>query len=73
MRLVLDAPPLCFWAAGMDEVNTELLMAITATKTQQAGKKIRVERPSAKQVPLTYDSTTEQVTAWLSSKGFSKP
>lgn len=57
----------------MDEVNTELLMAITANKSQQAGRKIRVERPAAKQVPLTYDSTTEQVIAWLNSKGFSKP
>lgn len=73
MRLVLDAPPLCLRAAGMDEVNTELLMAITANKSQQAARKIRVERPAAKQVPLTYDSNTEQVTAWLSSKGFSKP
>lgn len=73
MRLVLDAPPLCLCAAGMDEVNTELLMAITANKSQQAGRKIRVERPAAKQVPLAYDSTTEQVIAWLNSKGFSKP
>ncbi|XP_011605891.1 epidermal growth factor receptor kinase substrate 8-like protein 2 isoform X1 [Takifugu rubripes] len=57
----------------MDEVNTELLMAITANKSQQAVRKIRVERPAAKQVPLTYDSNTEQVITWLSSKGFSKP
>lgn len=56
----------------MDEVNTELLMAITANKGQQAVRKIRMDRPPAKQVPLTYDSDTEQVIAWLISKGFSK-
>lgn len=57
----------------MDEVNTELLLTITANKSQPPVRKIRVERPAGNQVPLTYESNTEQVTAWLSSKGFSKP
>uniref|UniRef100_H3DF71 Epidermal growth factor receptor kinase substrate 8-like protein 2 n=1 Tax=Tetraodon nigroviridis TaxID=99883 RepID=H3DF71_TETNG len=60
-------------AAGMDEVNTELLLMITANKSQPPVRKLRYERPSGIQVPLTYESNTEQVTAWLSSKGFSKP
>lgn len=57
----------------MDEVNTELLLTITASKSQPPMRKVRVERSSGNQVPLTYDSNTEQVTAWLGSKGFSKP
>ncbi|CAG08771.1 unnamed protein product, partial [Tetraodon nigroviridis] len=57
----------------MDEVNTELLLMITANKSQPPVRKLRYERPSGIQVPLTYESNTEQVTAWLSSKGFSKP
>uniref|UniRef100_A0A665UAG6 Epidermal growth factor receptor kinase substrate 8-like protein 2 n=1 Tax=Echeneis naucrates TaxID=173247 RepID=A0A665UAG6_ECHNA len=56
----------------MDEVNSELLMMITANKTQPTARKFRVERPSGSQVPLTFDSNPEQVTAWLSAKGFSK-
>ncbi|XP_041651669.1 epidermal growth factor receptor kinase substrate 8-like protein 2 isoform X2 [Cheilinus undulatus] len=56
----------------MDEVNNELLMKITASK-QPPPRKIRVERPSGSQVPLTFESTPEQVTTWLNTKGFSKP
>ncbi|XP_065813229.1 epidermal growth factor receptor kinase substrate 8-like protein 2 isoform X1 [Labrus bergylta] len=56
----------------MDEVNSELLMKITANKQPQA-RKFRVERPSGSQVPLTFDSTPEQVTTWLKMKDFSKP
>ncbi|CAJ1056572.1 epidermal growth factor receptor kinase substrate 8-like protein 2 [Xyrichtys novacula] len=55
----------------MDEVNNELLMKITANK-QPATRKIRVEKPSGNQTPLTYESTPEQVTTWLSMKSFSK-
>lgn len=63
----------CFYAAEMDEVNTELLMMITANKSQPPVRKVRVERLSGSQVPLTLKSSTEQVTEWLNSKGFSKP
>ncbi|XP_031715283.1 epidermal growth factor receptor kinase substrate 8-like protein 2 isoform X4 [Anarrhichthys ocellatus] len=56
----------------MDEVNNELLMMITANKSQPAARKFRVERSSGSQVPLTFDSNPEQVTEWLSAKGFSK-
>ncbi|XP_042268694.1 epidermal growth factor receptor kinase substrate 8-like protein 2 isoform X1 [Thunnus maccoyii] len=56
----------------MDEVNNELLMAITANKSQPP-RKFRVERHSGNQVPLSYTSTPEEVTAWLKAKDFSKP
>ncbi|XP_026220657.1 epidermal growth factor receptor kinase substrate 8-like protein 2 isoform X3 [Anabas testudineus] len=55
----------------MDDVTTELLMTITANKNQP--RKFRIERSSGSQVPLTFESNPEQVTAWLNSKGFSKP
>ncbi|XP_032378121.1 epidermal growth factor receptor kinase substrate 8-like protein 2 isoform X2 [Etheostoma spectabile] len=57
----------------MDQVNDELLMKITANKSQPPAWKVRVERPSGSQVPLNFDSNPDQVTAWLSAKGFSKP
>ncbi|XP_044050456.1 epidermal growth factor receptor kinase substrate 8-like protein 2 isoform X2 [Siniperca chuatsi] len=57
----------------MDEVNNELLMMITANKSQPPARKFRVERSSGSQVPLTFDSNAEQVIAWLTAKGFSKP
>ncbi|XP_035521447.1 epidermal growth factor receptor kinase substrate 8-like protein 2 isoform X2 [Morone saxatilis] len=57
----------------MDDVNTELLQKITANKSQPATRKFRVERSSSSHVPLTFDSKPEQVTAWLSALGFSKP
>ncbi|XP_019712713.1 epidermal growth factor receptor kinase substrate 8-like protein 2 isoform X3 [Hippocampus comes] len=56
----------------MDEVNNELLMMITANKSQPPARKFRVERPAATQVPLTYNSNPEQVKSWLTAKGFSK-
>ncbi|KAM9753031.1 epidermal growth factor receptor kinase substrate 8-like protein 2 isoform 1-T1 [Menidia menidia] len=56
----------------MDEVNNELLIKITASKTQP-NRRIRVEKSSGSQVPLTSDSNPEQVTTWLNSKNFSKP
>uniref|UniRef100_A0A4W6DXY7 Epidermal growth factor receptor kinase substrate 8-like protein 2 n=1 Tax=Lates calcarifer TaxID=8187 RepID=A0A4W6DXY7_LATCA len=57
----------------MDDVRDELLMMITANKTQPPTRKFRVERSSGNDVPLTFDSNPEQVTAWLSAKAFSKP
>ncbi|KAG7245420.1 hypothetical protein INR49_010871 [Caranx melampygus] len=58
---------------NMDEVIPELLMMITANKSQPPPRKFRVERSSGTQVPLTFDSNPEQVKAWLNAKGFSKP
>ncbi|XP_029290503.1 epidermal growth factor receptor kinase substrate 8-like protein 2 [Cottoperca gobio] len=57
----------------MDMVNNELLMKITANKSQPPARKYRAERSSGSQVPLNFDSNPEQVTTWLSAKGFSKP
>ncbi|KAJ0028969.1 hypothetical protein NQD34_003966 [Periophthalmus magnuspinnatus] len=54
----------------MDEVQTELLWAITTSKTQPL-KKIHV--PQKPQVPLAPNSSPEQVIDWLNSKEFSKP
>ncbi|KAE8296230.1 Epidermal growth factor receptor kinase substrate 8-like protein 2 [Larimichthys crocea] len=54
-----------------DQMMDELLQTITANKSQPT-RKFRVERPSSAQIPLAFDSNPEQVTAWLTSKGFSK-
>ncbi|XP_061773171.1 epidermal growth factor receptor kinase substrate 8-like protein 2 isoform X1 [Nerophis ophidion] len=56
----------------MDEVNNELLMMITANKSQPPARKFRVERTAASNVPLSHISSTEQVKTWLSAKGFSE-
>uniref|UniRef100_A0A8D3D7E5 Epidermal growth factor receptor kinase substrate 8-like protein 2 n=1 Tax=Scophthalmus maximus TaxID=52904 RepID=A0A8D3D7E5_SCOMX len=64
---------LCVKTVLMDEVNNELLKMITANKSQPAPRKFRVERSSSSSVPFTFESDPEQVTAWLSAKGFSKP
>ncbi|XP_013869104.1 epidermal growth factor receptor kinase substrate 8-like protein 2 [Austrofundulus limnaeus] len=56
----------------MDMVNSELLIKITANHSQPP-RKIRIERSSATQVPLSFDSNPEQVTTWLSAKEFTKP
>ncbi|XP_049579334.1 epidermal growth factor receptor kinase substrate 8-like protein 2 isoform X3 [Syngnathus scovelli] len=56
----------------MDEVNNELLMMITAKKSQPPARKFRIERPAGAQVTLTYNSSPEQVKSWLAAKGFSK-
>ncbi|XP_023146446.1 epidermal growth factor receptor kinase substrate 8-like protein 2 isoform X2 [Amphiprion ocellaris] len=57
----------------MDEVNNELLKVITASKSQPPTRNFRRERPSGIQVPLTSNSTPEDVTTWLNSKNFTKP
>ncbi|XP_030646154.1 epidermal growth factor receptor kinase substrate 8-like protein 2 isoform X2 [Chanos chanos] len=60
-----------FRSRQMDEVNHELLEKITNSKNQPPHRNFRVERP-ANSVPLTFESTPEQVTTWLNSKRFSK-
>uniref|UniRef100_A0A3Q3VYR6 Epidermal growth factor receptor kinase substrate 8-like protein 2 n=1 Tax=Mola mola TaxID=94237 RepID=A0A3Q3VYR6_MOLML len=55
-----------------DEVNSELLMIITANKSQPPTRKFRVDRLPSNSVPLTFSSSQEQVKAWLTSKNFSK-
>lgn len=62
-----------YLSAVMDDVTTELLMTITANKSQPPARKFRIERSSGSQVPLTFESNPEQVIEWLNSKGFSKP
>ncbi|KAF7654228.1 hypothetical protein LDENG_00072270 [Lucifuga dentata] len=57
----------------MDKLNDELLMKITATKNKPPARNFHVERTSGSQVPLAFDSNPQQVIAWLSAKGFSKP
>ncbi|XP_022045378.2 epidermal growth factor receptor kinase substrate 8-like protein 2 isoform X1 [Acanthochromis polyacanthus] len=57
----------------MDEVNSQLLEFITANKSQPRPRKITVPRSSGIQVPLTSDSSPEEVIMWLNSKHFSKP
>ncbi|XP_015248145.1 PREDICTED: epidermal growth factor receptor kinase substrate 8-like protein 2 isoform X1 [Cyprinodon variegatus] len=56
----------------MDEVNSELLMKITANKKQEP-RKVQIKRSTVPQVPLNSHSDAEQVTAWLTAKEFSKP
>ncbi|XP_074532854.1 epidermal growth factor receptor kinase substrate 8-like protein 2 isoform X2 [Halichoeres trimaculatus] len=56
----------------MDEVNSELLMKITANKPTTP-RQIVVKKSPVSQVPLTFESDPGQVTNWLSAKGFSKP
>ncbi|XP_077451766.1 epidermal growth factor receptor kinase substrate 8-like protein 2 [Stigmatopora argus] len=55
----------------MDEVNSELLMKITANKSQAPARKFRVERPAATKLTLTEQSTPGQVKSWLADRGFS--
>ncbi|CAL8373535.1 unnamed protein product [Arctogadus glacialis] len=56
----------------MDEVNDELLKRITTNKSQPPARNFRVERAGGSSLPLTFDSSPQQVTAWLTAK-FSKP
>ncbi|MFT7806953.1 epidermal growth factor receptor kinase substrate 8-like protein 2 isoform X1 [Arapaima gigas] len=56
----------------MNKVNGELLQKIT-TKNQPPTRNFRVERTTSTQIPLTFNSSPEQVMTWLNSKNFSKP
>uniref|UniRef100_A0A8B9G8J3 Epidermal growth factor receptor kinase substrate 8-like protein 2 n=1 Tax=Amazona collaria TaxID=241587 RepID=A0A8B9G8J3_9PSIT len=56
----------------MDELNDELLKKITNNKIQPPHRNFKVERPQQVFVPLTFESSTEEVKAWLEAKSFSK-
>ncbi|KAM9807735.1 epidermal growth factor receptor kinase substrate 8-like protein 2 [Neosynchiropus ocellatus] len=56
----------------MDDVNNELSV-ILKNKPQAPIRKFRVERNSTSNVPLTFDSSPEQVMAWLTAKEFTRP
>ncbi|XP_078271032.1 LOW QUALITY PROTEIN: epidermal growth factor receptor kinase substrate 8-like protein 2 [Rhinoraja longicauda] len=53
----------------MDEVNDELLHMIIGSKAKRS---FQLPKPSSVQVPLGYESNTEDVKSWLGVKGFSK-
>ncbi|MCJ8736172.1 hypothetical protein PDJAM_G00255740 [Pangasius djambal] len=56
----------------MDEVNDELLKKITSSKNQPPTRNFKVERNSGPAIPLTFNSSPAEVTAWLQAKYFSK-
>lgn len=56
----------------MDELNDELLKKITNNKIQPPHRNFKVEKPQEVFVPLTFESSTEEVKAWLEAKSFSK-
>ncbi|XP_015485619.1 epidermal growth factor receptor kinase substrate 8-like protein 2 [Parus major] len=56
----------------MDELNDELLKKITNNKIQPPHRNFKVEKPQQVFVPLTIESSTEEVKAWLEAKSFSK-
>ncbi|NWZ94234.1 ES8L2 protein, partial [Nesospiza acunhae] len=56
----------------MDELNDELLKKITNNKIQHPHRNFKVEKPQQVFVPLTFESSTEEVKAWLEAKSFSK-
>lgn len=53
----------------MDEVNDELLHLIIGNKAKRT---FQVPKPTSVQVPLGYESNTEDVKSWLEVKGFSR-
>ncbi|KAM6937414.1 LOW QUALITY PROTEIN: epidermal growth factor receptor kinase substrate 8-like protein 2 [Xenentodon cancila] len=59
-----------YTGAPNDKMMDELLVKIT--NKSQPPRKIRVEKSPATLLPLTFDSSSEQVAAWLNAKGFSK-
>ncbi|NWS14965.1 ES8L2 protein, partial [Pachyramphus minor] len=56
----------------MDELNDELLKKIMNNKIQPPHRNFKVEKPQELLVPLTFESSTEEVKAWLEAKSFSK-
>ncbi|XP_051884883.1 epidermal growth factor receptor kinase substrate 8-like protein 2 [Pristis pectinata] len=56
----------------MDEVNDELRHVIIAQKTKPGTRNFQVPKQSVIQVPLGYESSSEDVRSWLEVKGFSK-
>ncbi|KAF1585586.1 Epidermal growth factor receptor kinase substrate 8-like protein 2, partial [Eudyptes moseleyi] len=56
----------------MGELNDELLKKITNNKIQPPQRNFKVEKPQEVFVPLTFESSTEEVKAWLEAKSFSK-
>ncbi|KAM8807827.1 epidermal growth factor receptor kinase substrate 8-like protein 2 [Eudromia elegans] len=56
----------------MDELNDELLKKITNSKIHPPTRNFKVERPQQVLVPLTFESSAEEVKAWLEAKSFSK-
>uniref|UniRef100_A0A8B9SGL3 Epidermal growth factor receptor kinase substrate 8-like protein 2 n=1 Tax=Anas platyrhynchos TaxID=8839 RepID=A0A8B9SGL3_ANAPL len=56
----------------MDEVNDELIRKITNSKIQPPHRNFKVEKPQESFVPLTFESSAEEVKAWLEAKSFSK-
>uniref|UniRef100_A0A8C4UQX2 EPS8 like 2 n=1 Tax=Falco tinnunculus TaxID=100819 RepID=A0A8C4UQX2_FALTI len=53
-------------------LNDELLKKITNNKIQPPQRNFKVEKPQQVFVPLTFESSTEEVKAWLEAKSFSK-
>ncbi|XP_067396631.1 epidermal growth factor receptor kinase substrate 8-like protein 2 isoform X2 [Emydura macquarii macquarii] len=56
----------------MDEVNDELLKKITNSKVQLPQRNFKVEKTQQVLVPLTFESSAEEVKAWLEANSFSK-
>lgn len=73
---MISFPALCLVSPElihhMDELNDELLKKITNNKIQPPHRNFKVEKPQEAFVPLTFDSSTEEVKAWLEAKSFSK-
>uniref|UniRef100_K7GGH1 Epidermal growth factor receptor kinase substrate 8-like protein 2 n=1 Tax=Pelodiscus sinensis TaxID=13735 RepID=K7GGH1_PELSI len=56
----------------MDEVNDELLKKITNSKVHPPQRNFKVEKTQQVLVPLTFESSAEEVKAWLEANAFSK-
>uniref|UniRef100_A0A8D0C7B2 Epidermal growth factor receptor kinase substrate 8-like protein 2 n=1 Tax=Salvator merianae TaxID=96440 RepID=A0A8D0C7B2_SALMN len=57
----------------MDEVNDELLKKITNIKIQPPQRNYRVEKAQHVHVPMTFESSAEEVRAWLEANSFTRP
>ncbi|XP_074853976.1 epidermal growth factor receptor kinase substrate 8-like protein 2 isoform X2 [Carettochelys insculpta] len=56
----------------MDEVNDELLKKLTNSKVQPPSRNFKVEKTQQVTVPLTFESSPEEVKAWLEANSFSR-